>query len=238
MNPEHSLTERLMRLDTSVMSDVLDEAGLPNQSLAHFLRPLDPLKRLAGPALCATGRPIARGARKDASGAISMYELERRMSPGKVLVVDAGSEQVGATIGGFMAATFKAKGCHGLVVNGAVRDALELIDFGLPTFFRFHSPANASRRWELAEVDTPVAMPGMGGSMVIVHPGDFLLGDIDGLVVIPRRFAPQLIEDAQTLQRIEQAIRDAISAGATREEAFARNPRFAHVRPVVDDRGC
>lgn len=231
MRNDEALVARLVKLDSSVMSDVLDGAGLPNQALAHFLRPLDPKARLAGVAFCATGRPIVAGGPKSA---LSMYELERRVGPGMVLVVDAAQEPVGAVIGGFMAATFKARGCTGMVVNGAVRDALELVELSLPTFTRFASPVNGGKRWELTGVDVPVALPALGEGSVTVSPGDFILGDLDGLVVMPRRFVPSLIEDGERLQAIEQAIRDEIRGGATREEAFARHPRFAHIRRVAD----
>ena len=167
-----------------------------------------------------------------------MYELERQMTPGRVLVIDASGEKYGAAVGGFMAATFKARGCIGLVVNGAVRDGLELIDLGLPAFVRFHTPANSARRWELASVGAPISMPGLGGAAVAVRPGDFVLGDFDGVMVIPGEHAPQLIEDAERLQEIERVIREQIKAGATREEAFARNPRFAHIRRIEPAGPC
>jgi 4-hydroxy-4-methyl-2-oxoglutarate aldolase len=226
------LIDKLARLDTSVMSDVLDEARLQNQTLSSDFRPLDARIKLAGVALCARGRQMIRGAHKTASNAVSSYEIERRMSPGMVLVLDAGSEHVAATVGGFVAATLQAKGCRGLVVNGAIRDAIELQEFQLPTFYRFHSPLNAGRRWELIDLEEPVAMPGIDGIPVLVNPGDLVLGDIDGIVIIPFRHAKQLIEAAEKLQEIERIIRDEIKAGATREEAFARNPRFSHISPI------
>jgi regulator of RNase E activity RraA len=231
MNPQETLIARLARIDTSVMSDVLDEAGLPRQALSHELRPLDSRSRVAGVALCAAGRPvIAKGA--GGGNPPSMYELERQMTPGRVLVIDASAEKYAATVGGFMAATFKAKGCAGLVVHGAVRDGLELVELGLPAFVRSLTPANSARRWELASVEAPISMPGLDGEAVRVRPGDLVLGDFDGVVVIPHEHATQLIEDAERLQEIERTIREEIKAGATREEAFARNPRFAHIRAV------
>ena len=75
-------------------------------------------------------------------------------------------------------------------------------------------------------------MPGMNGATVSVAPGDLLLGDADGVVVIPLRHADSLIADAERLQAIEEAIRADMKAGNSREEAFAKHPRFAHIRPV------
>jgi 4-hydroxy-4-methyl-2-oxoglutarate aldolase len=230
MNIEASLIDRLQQLDSSVMSDVLDAAGLPKQVLAHYLRPLDLNCKLAGVALCATGRRVDQAAGKPASAAVSGYELERLMTAGKVLVIEAGLERHAAALGGFMAAAFKSSGCRGIVVNGAVRDSRELVDLGLPTFCASVTPVNSAKRWEVTSVEAPLQIPAMDGGFVTVRPGDYLLGDIDGIVVLPSQHAKQLIEDGEVLQRIEEQIRQLIREGATREQAFAKYPRFAHVR--------
>jgi len=230
------LKERLAKLDTSVVSDVLDESGLLNQTLCTSFRPLDARLKLCGVALCARGREVVR-LRQPAPASVSAYEIEREMSAGQVLVLDAGSEKVGAPVGGFVAATLKAKGCAGLLINGAIRDALEINEFELPTFFRFHTPVNASRRWELIDLDVPVFLPGISDVPVTIQPGDLILGDADGIVVVPLRFAEDVIEASERLQEIERAIREEIKAGATREEAFSRNPRFNHIKRLLPSGG-
>jgi 4-hydroxy-4-methyl-2-oxoglutarate aldolase len=227
--PSFELVDRLARMETAVMSDVLDEAGFPNQVLAPSLRPVDPRAKLAGVALCIRGDHVFKASRAPLEPRPSGYELERRMRPGLVGVIDAGSQRSGALIGGFVAATLKAKGCRGLVINGGVRDNLEIAELGLPTFSAFASPINASRRWEVVEVDCPLAMPGAAGIPVTVHPGDLMLGDYDGVVVVPSAFAEPLIVAAERLDEIEQVIKREIAQGADRETALARNPRFKHI---------
>ena len=225
----NQLTQRLAKLETAIVSDVLDEAGLPNQILVRDLRPIDPELRLAGEAFCVRGENRIT-TRTPAPQRFSAFEIDKRITEGKVAVVDCGGHEIGAVIGGFMAISLKRHGCRGLVINGAVRDTLEIKALQLPTFARFQTPANASRRWDFVEFDTTLALPGLTGPAVIVHPGDFVLGDADGLIVIPKQFAEPVINAAEELSRIEKQITAELNSGVEREEAFARHPRFQHIK--------
>ena len=228
---EIALIARLAKLETAGFSDVLDEMGYPNQVLASDLRPLDPERRLAGIAFCVRGENrVVTQTPTPPEQQLSPYELERQMKPGLVAVIDAGGQSVGATIGGFVATSLKSNGCQGLVTNGGVRDSREIVAVGLPTFCRFVTPVNASRRWSIAEVGQPVHLPGIGGGSVAVRPGDYLLGDADGIVVIPAEIALAAIEAAETLDAIEKTITQGIRDGGTREQLFKLHPRFAHIR--------
>ena len=92
------------------------------------------------------------------------------------------------------------------------------------------TPINGARRWRLVEADRPVTLPGHEGRAVTVSPGDFILADGDGVVVIPLQVAEQVIADAEELQRIEREIGKSLRAGGQRNEVMKNNPRFAHVR--------
>src|SRR5262249_23866356 len=157
-------------------------------------------------------------------------ELERRMALGKVAMIDAGTLSVGAVIGGFTATTLQSKGCTGLVVNGGVRGALEIQQMGLPTYCLPPTPVRGSRRRAPVGVDAPIAMPGMDASPVIVHPGDLILGDFDGIAILPLRHAVDLIVAAERVVEIEHAIERDIAAGMVREDALKRHPRFDHIK--------
>jgi len=226
---DSALIERLERLETAGLSDVLDEMGFANQVLASDLRPLDTGRRLAGVAFCVRGenRVVTQS---QAPASFSPYEIERAIRPGLVAVIDAGAQNSGGMIGGFVATSLKSKGCRGLVTNGGVRDSREIISIGLPTFCRFITPVNASRRWSIADVGQRVHLPAMGGGTVAIHPGDYLLGDADGVVVVPVDIIVAAIEAAEKLDAIEKKITQGIRNGGTREELFKQHPRFAHIR--------
>ena len=230
---EIALIARLATLETAGFSDVLDEMGYPSQVLASDLRPLDAERRLAGIALCVCGENrVVTQTPVPPEQQVSPYELERQMKPGLVAVIDAGGQNVGAMIGGFVATALKSNGCQGLVTNGGVRDSREIVAVGLPTFCRFVTPVNAARRWSIAEVGQPVHLPGIGGGTVAVRPGDYLLGDADGVVVIPAEIVVLAIEAAESLDAIERTITQGMRDGGTREQLFKLHPRFAHIRRV------
>jgi regulator of RNase E activity RraA len=67
---------------------------------------------------------------------------------------------------------------------------------------------------------------------VLVRPGDLILADGDGVVVIPREVAEQIIADSEELARIEQRIGRELRAGADRRDVFENNPRFGHIRKI------
>jgi regulator of RNase E activity RraA len=229
-NERNALIARLAKLETAGMSDVLDEMGCPNQVLGSDIRPLDPAQRMAGVALCIRGenRVVTQSTALPGKQ-ISAYELERRMQPGFVGVIDTGGHHIGAVIGGFIATSLKNSGCQGIVTDGGVRDSREIVEVGLPTFCKLVTPINASRRWTIVEVDQPVHMPGIAGGPVTIRPGDFLLGDADGVIVILAEIAMLVIEAAETLDTVEKTITAGIRAGGNREQLFALHPRFKHI---------
>jgi|SRR5690349_3022269 regulator of RNase E activity RraA len=227
---DSALIERLAGLETAGLSDVLDEMGFSSQVLASDLRPLDPDCRLAGVAFCVRGENRIITQSQSTKSSFSPYELERAMRPGLIAVIDAGPQNVGGMIGGFVATSLKSKGCRGLVTNGGVRDSREIVSVGLPTFCRFVTPVNASRRWSIADVGQPVHLPGLGGGSVAIRPGDYMLGDADGVIVVPAEIVDAAIEAAETLDAIEKKITQGIRDGGTREELFKLHPRFAHIQ--------
>jgi 4-hydroxy-4-methyl-2-oxoglutarate aldolase len=94
------------------------------------------------------------------------------------------------------------------------------------------TPANGSRRWGLTDTNQTISLPGQDGAPLLISPGDYVIADADGVVVIPQEHIVQIIEDSEKLLDIESTIRAAMEAGAPRAEAFKLNPRFRHVRKV------
>lgn len=113
-----------------------------------------------------------------------------------------------------------------------MRDAAEIRELGLATWCRGVTPVNGSRRWSLVEIGHPIQLAGAGGASFAISPGDYVVGDADGVVVVPA-FAESVVADAEELARIEGKIADEMGAGADRGETFRRNPRFGHVRGLV-----
>lgn len=230
MTSDHSaLVQRLQRLNCGVVSDVLDECGYPHQALASGIRPLDPRMRLAGRAVCFSGESIARGA-GESGKSLSTYDMDKGISLGSVAVIATNGHSVSAVVGGLMSLAFSKLGCAGIVCDGGVRDASEIVELGLPAFAQFVTPMRSNRRWQLTATDRSVTLPGQEVERVAVDPGDYLIGDADGVMVIPGAIASDVIGWAEHLAAIEERIVKGLNAGEAREKVFTANPRFAHIR--------
>ena len=232
------LLARLAKLETGQISDVLDEAGVSNHALSSALTPLTPLTsgtRFAGVAVCARGEASVQG--RHARPAMPGEALEKAMHPNAVLMIESGGFTRGALFGGFVAYSLQRAGCVAIVSDGGVRDADEIRGLGLPVISAAVTPVNGSRRWQWTDVGVPIALPGQEGRPVPVAPGDYILADGDGLVVIPAAIAATVIEDTEKLSEVEREIGKGLRAGGTRAEVFKRNPRFAHIRPASPTKG-
>ncbi|ANF58294.1 RraA family protein [Halotalea alkalilenta] len=222
---------RLAKLESGQVSDVLDEAGIPCHALSAELFALSPGKRFAGRAATLRGEPILNA--RTVSPALPVETMESITFPGSILVIASGGYRTGALLGGFVAYSLQRAGCQAVVTDGAIRDAEEIRALGLPCVQSALTPVNGARRWRAVAAGIPVTLPGSGGGLVQVAPGDYILGDGDGVVVVPQQMIASVVEDAEELLRIERVIGDELRAGGERAEVFRANPRFAHVRPVT-----
>lgn len=228
------LSRRLSRQSSDTIADVLDVMGLGNQTLRAAIRPLTTGMRLAGPAFCVRGRPIDKS---NPAPAGAPYEVDRSLTPGSVVVTATGGHTVSAVIGGNVVASYKKHGCAGLVVDGAVRDSAEIRALRIPTFTTHVTPRRPAGRWSVVEHGQPISMPGQSGSEVVIHPGDFILGDEDGVVVIPQAIAAEVLDAAEKLTRIEAKVVRDIRRGRDREETLRAYDRFGHIRKIVPPSG-
>jgi regulator of RNase E activity RraA len=222
------LVKRLAALETGQISDVLDEAGLPNQAVSSSLVALRPGVKMAGLAACVSGEPVIPVSHE--VRALPADTLEDVCGPDTILVIGTGGYDAATVMGGFVAYSLMREGCRGVLTDGAIRDAAEIAELGLQVIHCSINPVNSGRRWRLSKRDIPVALPGQSGAPVTINPGDLVLGDADGVVVIPAAVAEQVIADTEELARIEQRIRVQLRAGGRRVGVMAANPRFQHIR--------
>lgn len=144
---------------------------------------------------------------------------------GDVIIVDAAGETETSIWGGLMAGLCQQKGVVGAVVDGAIRDIDEIKSMGFPIFSKAivprstHSPY--SKRMEPIEVNVPIQCGG-----VLVSPGDLVLGDEIGVVVVPKDEAAEVLRKAQDQAAQEEATRQRIREGKTVEELLAEFGRL------------
>ena len=227
------LVARLGALDSNLVSDVMDVGGLPDQVLHASIRPLDIGRPMVGVAVCARGKAFEGAAPPEATE--SMFAVDAALFPGAVMVLENGGPATFATIGGFVARSWQGLGSTGMLTDSLVRDSGEIIEIGYPIFCRGTCPAATQRRWALVEVGGTADLPGRNGNAVTIRDGDLIIGDRDGVTVVPQAQAEAIVVAAETLKTIEGRIAAMLADGTTRQAAFKANPRFDHVPRFADD---
>ncbi len=218
------LIRRYKLLSSPTVYDVLDRIGYPNQALSSGIRPLARDCRIAGPALTIRGSSMSK--RDSRWGTAISYEMFRSIQPGDVIVFDCGGHKQGGPWGGNTGANAKAKGAAGIVIDGGTRDYADLIDMHFPTFCRFVTPVLAHGRFQIKGFNEPITMSGQVGGRVAVKPGDFVLADDDGIVIVPEAILERVLGYAETAKKAEEEIRKAIEGGEDRESVDKRIDRW------------
>ena len=148
------------------------------------------------------------------------------VSPGEVLVIEARNEAAAGTIGDILALRALRRGGVGIVTDGAVRDTPAISGLEIPTYCRgAHASVLGTHHFPL-EVDVPVTCAG-----VLVLPGDVLVGDAEGVVVVPAQLADEVARDAVVQELVEQFALECVDAG---ESTVGVYPLSAERRPEFD----
>jgi regulator of RNase E activity RraA len=212
------LGARFQALYTGALTDVLDRRGLARQTLPADLAPLTPGTRLAAPAFTVEGRPHAGHGYDESIRKI--LAMLGDVPPGHVAVYqtnDAESAQFGELSG----TSLQARGCMGVVVDGGCRDVEYLRRLNFPVFCRYTTPQDCVPRWELTATNVPVTI-----GDVRVGPGDWVVADHDGIVVVPAAVAEDVLSEAEAKVSTENDIRDAVRDGMLPLEAYERYGTF------------
>lgn len=175
------------------------------QAMNAAIKPLYAGARLTGPARTAAILPGQNAA---------IHRALVKAKPGDVLVVDGGSSRLYGPFGDILATACQLKGITGLVIDSSVRDSAEIRDLGFPVFCLGSNPS-ATQKTDLGEIDMPVVCAG-----VHVSPGDYVVGDEDGVVVVPRDIAYEVAEAAAAIAQQEVDIRAELARGKTTCKIF------------------
>jgi 4-hydroxy-4-methyl-2-oxoglutarate aldolase len=217
-----AIAERFKRLYTGLIYDVLDEMGISNSALASDIMPLQDDMVLAGPAFTIRGHTTHI---KDEEVHDRRLELMRKMSLGCIQIRDTGKDLACSHFGEISATAAYAAGCRGAVIDGGVRDSKHLIKMGFPTFCRFRNPVEAYGRWMAFEYQIPIVVRGALAD-VLVNPGDWLVGDADGVVVIPQTAVREVLEKAEEAFVAEGKSRKAMADGRDPLEVYREYGKF------------
>jgi regulator of RNase E activity RraA/2-keto-4-pentenoate hydratase/2-oxohepta-3-ene-1,7-dioic acid hydratase in catechol pathway len=209
------------QVSTATLASQLRRRGL-NGCTMDGLRTTRPDRRMAGFARTLRYLPLREDlSARYGSGMNAQKQAIEQIRPGEVLVVDARREPTAGTIGDILALRAQTRGAVGIVTDGAIRDAARLAELDIPTYHAAVHPAVLGRRHVPWECGVTVACAG-----VTVQPGDLVVGDSDGVVVIPPPIAAELLADALEQEQQEEFIAIQVAAGERIEGLYPLSDRW------------
>lgn len=215
-----SIRERFTAVDTANVGDILDNMGLPDQGLAADFTPFSG-QRLAGWAYTIAGQMQPY----EGSGDAKKMEACQGIGADDISVWSGNGEGI-CYFGELIAMGMRERGSVGALVDGGIRDVRWLREHGFPVFARYRTPIQSIGRWKVTSWQEPVTLRGATSSWVSVAPGDFILADEDGAIVIPSERVETVLAEAELLTATEVKIRKALKEGRTLAECLAE---YGHV---------
>jgi regulator of RNase E activity RraA len=213
----HALTaedrQRLLEVSVATISTCLYRAGI-RSVCPHGIRPVAPnLPRMAGPAFTLRFIPM----RDDVGGPASygtggnVHQRAFEECPaGHVLVMDTRGETRGCSCGDLLIGRLKARGCAGIVTDGGFRDTPDIAALNFPAYQSAPAPAPSFGRLHAVELDVPI-----GCGDVAVYPGDIIVGDAEGIAVIPAAMASRIAAEAHAASQYDTFAAEEIARGRT-----------------------
>ncbi|MEW6666944.1 MAG: 4-carboxy-4-hydroxy-2-oxoadipate aldolase/oxaloacetate decarboxylase [Thermodesulfobacteriota bacterium] len=180
--PTRELIDRFREIGSATVHEASGRLGAVDQALKPIARGV----RLCGPAFTVQCHPLDN---------LMLHKALERAQPGDILVATVGGHYEGGYFGGLMATSAVARGLGGLAIDGCIRDSQEIVNMGFPVFCRGFCIRGTTKA-VLGLVNHPTLFGG-----VLVRPGDLVLGDDDGMVVVEREQCPSVLE--KSLKRLE-----------------------------------
>lgn len=212
------LVTRLEKVYTGVVHDVMRGMGFSDFTLPPDIRPLFPEKTLAGVISTVSGKVD-----RSVDAHTTLYEWTGLLSKAKpdTVMICQPNDDVIAHMGELSAETLKLKGVRGYVVDGGCRDVNFIIDLEFPVWYRYHTPRDVVGYWLPDTYDEPIVI-----GDVTIHAGDLVLGDRDGMVIIPIDRADEIITASEQAIAAENKVRSAILDGVDPQKAYLKYGKF------------
>lgn len=203
---DEELCRRYEGVFTAAVNDVLREMGLIYQTLPNNIQPLRDDMKVAG--ICFTLKGCKNLDLTDEM--MQRAQMLEAIGPNTVCVWDTSGDDESAQWGEIMTMAAKKRGCRGAVVDGGVRDTNAVLAQKFPVFCKYRTSNGMLGRFRMVGWQLPINIGG-----VLIRPGDVIFGDIDGVLVIPREIAMEVLEKAEAIRDNEVAIKQMILDGMT-----------------------
>lgn len=209
---EPELVQQLAECSVATVHEALGKIG----ALDGNIRPLDRCMKLCGRAIPVKCHPVDN---------LMLIKATAMAQPGDVLVLDAGDILNAGPFGEVLAVDCMAHGVAGLVTSGSVRDTEAIIRRGFPVFCAGVSVRGTAKA-SLGTINQPITVGG-----VIIHPGDYILGDADGVVVVPRERIAEAVEKSNAREEKERLVMERLEKGERLFDIYG-------YQAVLDSLGC
>ncbi len=215
--PTADLLARYEALYTGAVADVLREMTLMDQVLPADIIPLREEDTVAGIAFTIRSNmdPTTEGEME------TRAEMLDQIQEHAMIVWNVNGEDEAAHWGEMMTATSKSKGARGAIVQGGLRDTRQVLAQDFPVWYRYRIPNGSLARCKITGYQVPIQI-----GKAVIKPGDVILADLDGAVVIPREHAVAVIERAEAIRSGEAEIRDWVEDGVSTTEIVDRGGYF------------
>lgn len=212
---KYDVNELKYQLYSGILCDVMDGMGYRNQAISNKINPLNDETVIFGPAFTSIGTEVYSMPEDPLTAQCKVVD---QLGEGEIYVLVTRGNYNCAVFGELFATAVKARKGAGVLLDGYARDLKALKEMDFPVFFRGKNPKTSKGRCEINECQIPVTMDG-----VTIRPGDYIFGDIDGTVIIPKEIADEVLEKALETIKKENVVRSILQNGGTLQQAYAEN---------------
>lgn len=202
-------------LYSGVISDVLDGMGYRNQTIGNHLMPLKEDTVIFGPAFTSIATVVYSMPENPLTAQCKVVD---QLGEDEIYVLTMRGGYNCAVFGELFATAVKGRKGAGVLLDGYARDLKALKEMDFPLFYAGHDPRTSKGRAEINECQIPIIMDG-----VTINPGDIIFGDIDGVAIIPKDIADEVIEKSIETMKNEDKVRESLQNGASLESVYSKH---------------
>ncbi len=199
---------------SAVLQDVMDPMGLRDQCMAPEIKPLQPGMRAWGEVRTIYLEAVDEVPEHPFQLEMELLDDTRR---GQIIVARCDTGEMSAFWGGLLTNAAVGHGAHGVIMDGGARDYEEIVELGFPVFSAGLIPYDSLGRMDGKAIDVPITCGGVKTS-----PGDLVFGDVNGIVVVPKDVADEVIAKAWEKVKGESTVREELRSGASVVETFKK----------------